>query len=471
MLVRVVTVGDGLAGLSLEDFAPEGDFAVEHRSAEPFWADPGNLPFDLAVVSYSDLPRDPAPAIRRLRALAGKPEVAVLGIDIEAPETLTLQAAGCYAVVPAGLGEGRLAKVLGKLVSRRRDALEVAARARQAPEPPRVDDFVSASPAMQSVLRIARRVARSDTSLLLLGETGVGKEWLAQAVHVDSPRAAGPFIAVNSGAIPETLLESELFGHEEGAFTGAVRARRGYFEQAHGGTLFLDEIGDMPLHLQSRLLRVLQDGTVQRIGSEKSLQVDTRVIAATHRDLMAAIESGKFRLDLYYRLAVVTLTLPALRERVEDVPQLVEASLHKLVRKLRRPQLGAVTPAAMAALTAYRWPGNVRELINVLERAVLLCDGAEIDLVDLPAEIASPDATAARQAGGKKSDDLEAWIDQPVAAGRLAAVADFERRYFARLLERHRGRIGATARHAGVDPRTVYNKLRQLGLHKDDYRN
>jgi DNA-binding NtrC family response regulator len=470
MLVRVVTVGDSLAGLTVGDFAPQGDLAVEHRTAPTFWADPGTPPFDLAVVSYADLPGDGAAAVRKLRELPGKPEVAVLGIDIEAPECLALQAAGTYAVVPAGLGEDRLAKVLGKLVSRRREALEVAARARQAPEPPRVDEFVSASPATQSVLRIARRVARSDTSLLLLGETGVGKEWLAQAVHADSPRASGPFIAVNTAAIPETLLESELFGHEEGAFTGAVRARRGYFEQAHGGTVFLDEIGDMPAHLQARLLRVLQDGTIQRLGSEKSVQVDTRVIAATNRDLTAAMQSGRFRVDLYYRLAVVTLTLPALRDRAEDVPQLAESSLQRLSRKLRRPQVGGITPAAMAALAAYRWPGNVRELINVVERAVLLCDGEEIDLVDLPAEIADPDAAAARQAAGKEADDLEAWIDQPVEVGRLAAVAEFERRYFARLLERNRGRIGETARQAGVDPRTVYNKLRQLGLDKGDYR-
>lgn len=471
MLVRVLLVGGLVSEGALAGQLPQGVAAVERQSTEAFWQDPRLRPFDLVFVEFQDLPRDAGEAIARIRRLPQRPEVVVLGADLQDRDTLALQAAGCYAVVPARLAQDQVLKALAKLVSRRCDAIAIALRAQQAPRPLRSEDFVAESPATKEVLRIARRVAVSDTSLLLLGETGAGKEWLARAVHAESPRAKGPFIAINCGAIPEALLESELFGHERGAFTGAVRTRRGYFEQAHGGTLLLDEIGEMPAHLQVRLLRVLQERTIQRLGSEEPIAVDTRIIAATHRDLKAALEGGGFRKDLYYRLAVVTLTVPSLRDRLEDIPLLAGIYLKKVSRKLSRPEVLGISSQAMGALTSYAWPGNVRELINVIERAVLLCDSNEIGLVDLPVEIAAPAGGAIlKAAGGSPMNDLDAWLGQPVEVGRLAVVMEFEHRYFSSLLQRNRGHVGRTAQQAGVDPRTLYNKMRQLGLKKADFK-
>ena len=213
---------------------------------------------------------------------------------------------------------------------------------------------------MQRVLDLARKVAASDSSLLILGETGVGKEWLARAIHNAGPRASGPFIAVNCAAIPDSMLESELFGHEQGAFTGAQRAHRGYFEQAHGGTLFLDEIGEMPAALQTRFLRVLQEGAVQRLGSERPFHVDVRVMTATNRDVKEAIDGGHLRQDLYYRLAVVVLEVPPLRERREDIAPLFSSHVEQNRVRLARWELAGVSSEALAALESYDWPGNVQ---------------------------------------------------------------------------------------------------------------
>ena len=237
------------------------------------------------------------------------------------------------------------------------------------------------SRAMQELVRMARRVAAADSTVFLLGETGSGKERLARAIHAASPRREAPFVAVNCAALPESLLESELFGHERGAFTGATRSRRGHFELAHGGTLFLDEIAEMAPPLQGKLLRTLQERRIQRLGSERSLAVDVRILTATSRDVAAEMERDAFRRDLYYRLAVVTLTVPPLRERLEDLPDLVENILETLGRRLGRVGV-AVSGGAMAALAGYRWPGNVRELRNAIERAVLLGDGV-LDVAEL----------------------------------------------------------------------------------------
>lgn len=470
MLFRLLLVGEGPFGDVLKTRFAAADLVVDEVEVDRFWREPEARPFDLAVVARQNLPGDVGTAVARLRALEQKPELVVCGVDLPDRDVLALQAAGCFAVVPLGLADEALENVFGKLITRRRETVARVTRALHGSSV-QVDDLVCESAATRQILKIAGRVAVSDTSLLVLGETGVGKEWLARAVHGQSPRASGPFIPVNCGAIPENLLESELFGHEKGAFTGAVRARRGYFEQAHGGTLFLDEIGEMPPHLQVRLLRVLQDRTIQRLGGEESIPVDSRVVAATHKDLKAAIESGEFRRDLYYRLAVVTLTVPPLRERTEDIPALAEKYLRDFRIKLARPDIDGLSQQALDALLAYGWPGNVRELINVVERAVLLADGPNIELVDLPIEMAAPvETTSIGRNQTRPMDDLESWLDQPLEAGRLAVVADFERRYFERLLERNRGQVGKTAEQAGIDPRTLYNKMQRLGLYKRDFK-
>ncbi len=323
---------------------------------------------------------------------------------------------------------------------------------------------------MRNLLDLARRVVPSDSSLLIVGETGVGKEWLARAIHAEGRRGAAPFVAVNCAALPDSLLESELFGHEKGAFTGAARTRRGCFELAHRGTLFLDEIADTSPHLQANLLRVLQEKRIRRLGGELAIEVDVRVMAATNRNLEQAMARDDFRRDLFYRLGVVTLSLPPLRERQEDIPALALAYLERFRLQFGR-QISGIGPAAMAALVAYSWPGNVRELINVMERSVLLCQGEEITTSDLPeiiADRAGPSAPAATPPAILGDED--GWPDAKLIDVRREALAWIERRYLEHQLARCSGRIGETAARAGITPRALYNRMRVLGLHKEDFR-
>ncbi|MBK8976538.1 MAG: sigma 54-interacting transcriptional regulator [Planctomycetes bacterium] len=335
-------------------------------------------------------------------------------------------------------------------------------------------DFVTASALGRRLVDTARRVAQSRATVLILGETGVGKERLASAIHAEGGRGERPMVVVNCGAIPESLLESELFGHERGAFTGAERVHRGYFELADGGTILLDEIGEMPPPLQVKLLHVLQERSIRRVGGERVVPVDVRVIAATHRDLASDMAEGRFRADLYYRISVVTLTIPPLRERPEDVPILVEAFLHRAARDLHAP-VRAVGPAAMRALRRYPWPGNVRELANVVERAVLMCDSDTIELGDLPDAVAD---VLRQEHAGLMSDHVaepfarlpDEWFEMPFREARHAWNAAFEKLYLQRLLAETHGRIGHAAERLGMDPRSLYDKLRTYGIRKEDYR-
>ena len=292
---------------------------------------------------------------------------------------------------------------------------------------PAMHGIVGRSPLLARALRQLEQVAGSDASVLLLGESGTGKELFAQALHRMSPRAARPFIKVNCAAIPDTLFEAELFGHEKGAFTGAVQARQGRFEQADGGTLFLDEIGDLPLNLQVKLLRVLQEHVIERVGGRREIAVDVRIVAATHHDLQQLVAAGRFRADLFYRLNVIPIQLPALRERAEDIKHLVRHFLDQLNLAHRRKV--ALLPEAMASLVAYPWPGNIRQLYNVLERVVLLAEAERIDdaaveyaLVTeaqgqpvevLTGSLAKPQTAPARSAAGSASA-IRDW--RPVAA-------------------------------------------------------
>jgi two-component system response regulator AtoC len=272
-----------------------------------------------------------------------------------------------------------------ELVALRREnhALRVALAGRAQHAVPEDSSLVGASPPMQAVLRTVHKIAEHKTTVLITGESGTGKELVARAIHAASPRREAPFVAVNCGAIPEALLESELFGHKKGAFTDAVRDKRGLFSEASGGTLFLDEIGEMPLAPQVKLLRVLQEQQVRPLGSTEDERVDVRVVAATMRDLAADVREGRFREDLFYRLNVIQLALPPLRERREDLPQLVEHFLRRTNQKLGTRVLH-VAPDAMALLVAHFWPGNVRELENTIERSVVLCDGDTLTRAGLP---------------------------------------------------------------------------------------
>ncbi len=256
-------------------------------------------------------------------------------------------------------------------------------------------DILSKSPRMNDVFELIGHVAETNSTVLIVGETGTGKELVARAVHEASPRRSAPFVAVNCAALPESLLESELFGHEKGAFTSAAGQRKGRFELAHGGTLFLDEVGEIPLAMQAKLLRVLQDRRFERVGGSQTVEVDVRVVAATHRDLLAISKEGKFREDLYYRLNVIKIELPPLHERPEDIPLLAQHFVQKFSRTGAPPK--QIAPETMKALLQHRWPGNIRELENAIERACVTSRDDVVRAEDLPAEILKPNRHASQQ--------------------------------------------------------------------------
>ncbi len=311
------------------------------------------------------------------------------------------------------------------------------------------DAMVGESPALRRVLEQIAQVAPTDSTVLIQGETGTGKELVARAIHERSPRRERPLVRVNCAALPRELVESELFGHEKGAFTGATQQRRGRFELAEGGTLFLDEVGELPLEAQAKLLRVLQEREFDRVGGTRSLRTDVRVIAATNRDLQARVAAGGFRADLYYRLNVFPIAVPPLRERREDIPGLVRHFAAKAARRLGRT-LEGISPAFVERASAYDWPGNIRELENLVERASIMANGGVLDTVELFSQ-ASPSEKA-----------------PPIAAGDVT-LEEMERVHIRRVLERTRwvieGERGA-ARILGLNPSTLRGRLRKLGIRK-----
>jgi DNA-binding NtrC family response regulator len=318
------------------------------------------------------------------------------------------------------------------------------------------DGIVARSQAMRRVLELARRVAAVDSTVLLTGESGVGKERLARFIHARSERTAGPFVAINCGALPESLLESELFGHAKGAFTGATRDRAGLFEAAHGGTLLLDEIGEVPPPLQVRLLRVLQEREVRRLGENHDRRVDVRVIAATHRDLAAEVAAGRFREDLFYRLGVLSLAIPPLRERPDDVLPLARLKLLETAARFGRDVRG-FTPAAAHRLLAYAWPGNVRELHNAIERAVVFAESDHIDAEDLP----EPTRSITPAPSGSPSSAPPIAPSTNPEDQTLAAI---ERAHILAVLEASAGNRAEAARRLGIGSATLFRKLKQYGV-------
>ncbi|HLF95921.1 MAG TPA: sigma 54-interacting transcriptional regulator [Methylococcaceae bacterium] len=310
--------------------------------------------------------------------------------------------------------------------------------------------IVAQSPAMRQVLRAVETVAPTPATVLIRGETGVGKELIARAIHALSPRHRKPFVAVNCGAIPESLIESALFGHEKGAFTGAVDVHQGYFERAQGGTLFLDEVDALSPAAQTKLLRVVQEGELERVGGHRDIQVDARVVAASNADLALAVEEGRFRKDLYYRLNVVRLFIPPLAERPEDLPQLVQTILKRLGQRYGKPAL-SVSGKVMEQLRGHTWPGNVRELENILERAALFSESDVLQKVELDRPSAAPCGD-----GGKSA--------------RRQAVAKADREQLERALQRYQGNVAQAARWLELTPRAVYQKIAAYGLDVSRYR-
>jgi DNA-binding NtrC family response regulator len=314
-------------------------------------------------------------------------------------------------------------------------------------------EMVGSGPAMQRLFELVGRAAPSEGRVLVTGENGTGKELVALAIHAQSRRAGGPFVKLNCAAVPAELIESELFGHERGAFTGAVAARRGKFEQADGGTLFLDEVGDMPAAMQAKVLRVLQEGEFERVGGQQTLKVDVRVVAATNKDLDAEVKAGRFREDLFYRLAVVPIHAPPLRERREDVPELASRFLTEACeRNGRRPM--RLAREAMLVLQGHGWPGNVRELRNLVERLAILRDGPEISADDVSAVL--PGARrpkAERFRAGASFHDLVEEAEREIILGALEANAD---------------NVSDTARALGLERSHLYKKMRGLGIKRGE---
>jgi two-component system response regulator AtoC len=371
----------------------------------------------------------------------GSPELAIDAVKKGADD---------YLAKPFGADEVLL-KV--RMVGERRQLEEEVGRLRQEVRADaRFGDLVARSPAMVRALEVATRVAPHDSPVLLTGPSGTGKELVARLIHRESGRREAVFIAVNCGAIPENLLESEFFGHVRGAFTGAERDRTGLFEAAHHGTLFLDEVGELPQSLQVKLLRVLQEGEVRRVGGNDTVKVDVRIIAATNRDLDEAVADGTFREDLFYRLAVVPIRLPPLSRRKDEIPDL---ALHLLDRHRRRLgiQVRGIQPAAMELFLAYAWPGNVRELENVLERAIVMTEGPDIGLDDLPEHVRRPPPPGADFAA---SNDHDLSVKR-----RLAAL---EKHLIERALERTAGNRTQAAELLELSPRALRYKIQDYGL-------
>ncbi|MCZ7680827.1 MAG: sigma-54 dependent transcriptional regulator [Sandaracinaceae bacterium] len=387
------------------------------------------------------------------RAKAIRAETPVVMITAHGSEKIAVEAikAGAEDYVPKPFDNDEIRLVVARALERTRVAREHRLLLERIARDHAFGALVGSGPAMQRVFETIRKVAETDLTVLIRGESGTGKELVAEALHTASPRAARPFVAVNCAAISRELVESELFGHEKGAFTGADARRAGRFEAAHGGTIFLDEIGDMPLETQAKVLRVLESRTLERVGSTKSVAVDVRVVAATHRDLEADVEQGRFRRDLYYRLRVVEAVLPPLRERLEDVPLLAERFLRRVAERLSRSPK-TLTDGALARLVRHPWPGNVRELKNVLERAAVLAPSEAIDEHDLDL------GGAPGRAGTAPSTAV------PFAEAKRRAVADWERAYLTEALRQNDGNVSRTAEAIGMVRQSLQQKLRELEI-------
>jgi DNA-binding NtrC family response regulator len=408
-------------------------------------------PFDLVISDIRMPEMDGAELLRRARRIAPHTPVIIVTAfgTVESAVGAMRDGAADYLLKPVQFED---------LLARVRRALEldsmrriVAAQTEQLAEPSTFHNLIGDSAGMRDLFEKVKKLSQVRSSVLILGPSGTGKELFARAIHYNGITRDKPFVAVNCGAIPENLIESELFGHRKGAFTGAVRDREGYFEAADTGTLFLDEISTLPVPVQSSLLRVLEERVVVPVGDTKPRPVDVRIIAATNRDLAEQCREGSFREDLMYRLDVVRLELPPLRERREDIPLLAHHFLERFARDMGKRPVG-VTDAAMRAMLDHEWRGNVRELENVIERALIFADDREIDVDDLPFRPGGP---------GAEGDD-EAQCE-----ALREAMSRFERRHIVQTLRRHRYDKNETAQHLGISVSSLYRKLDELGISKN----
>ena len=422
---------------------------------------------DLGLMAERLPDRSPKPAIREVMAPFWRQQ-ASLKIVVMAPverirEAIAAVKAGAEDFLAYPVDPEHVQRMVEDMYQQRLMHSELEYLRDQFWQAGNIEDVQTRSAVMRHIFGQVRAVAPTQTTVLITGETGTGKTWMAKLIHAHSHRRRGRFISVHCGAVPDTLLESELFGHEKGAFTGAIRRKLGKFELARGGTLLLDEIGTITPAAQIKLLTVLQEGIFQRVGGETDIQADVRIIAATNSELRTLVEEGRFRKDLFYRLNVFPLEMPPLRQRLEDLPVMLDSLLERYNR-LNGKSVRQVDPRVVAAMKTYPWPGNIRELENLVERAHIL----------EPSEILSTDSFPAEMFAALSSEAASP-ADEMHQSGALAevrqrAVAEIERRYLKNLLTRHRGRIDASAAEAGVSTRQLNNLMTKYGLRKADFR-
>jgi len=399
-----------------------------------------NGPWDVILLDLKMPGMDGLETLKRIKAERPDAEVLMMTAYATIDTAVEAMKAGAFDYLVKPFDPDEIEIQVNKIISHREVVLENILLRKQLDEKYQYDEIIGKSDAMQEIFEMIRRVAPTDSTVLITGESGTGKELIAQAIHANSQRCYMPFIAVSCGALPESLLESELFGYEKGAFTGAEHTKRGRFEMAHNGTLFLDEIGEISLKTQVDLLRVLQQRQFSRLGSEQSIDVDVRILAATNRNLEKAIAENRFRKDLYYRLNVISIHVPPLRERKEDIPLLAKASVRKCCLELNKEEKN-IASSAMKLLVDYDWPGNVRELENVIERAIVIGTGEEILAEDLP-------FTKNETGFGQFPNSLKA----------------VEKMHIERILNKADWNISRAARALDIDRQTLYNKIEKYEI-------
>ena len=406
-------------------------------------------PWNVLFVDLKMPGMDGLEVMRRAKAL--QPELPIIIITAYATVNTAVEAMkeGAYDYLVKPFNPEEISLIIRRLIEKQALLKENIFLRKELKKQFYFQDLISKSRKMQDIFELARTVAKSTSTILILGESGTGKELLARAIHLESLRADTPFVSVSCAALTETLLESELFGHEKGAFTHAISQKKGKFEMANGGTIFLDEIGDIGAKLQLDLLRILQEKEFSRVGGNEVIKVDVRIIAATNRDLKKAIEEGKFREDLYYRLNVISILIPPLRERKEDIPLLVDHFIEKFNIEMKK-KIEGISPEALNSIMAYIWPGNVRELENTIERAMVITKGTMINVEDLglPSRAEENSLTCAAPPSGDKS---------------MKAV---EKYHMAKILKENDWNIQRSAEILGIDRVTLYNKIRKYELKK-----
>jgi two-component system response regulator AtoC len=443
--IRILVVDDETAMREcLRDWLLEDDYEVGLAASGPeAIAMAKDYSWHVVLLDLKMPGMDGLQALAELRQVAPNTEVVMMTAYATVDTAVQAMKSGAFDYLVKPFDPEEVELLIKKVVSHQELVLENILLRRRLQEREEFDEIIGQSQPMLDLFETLSRVAPADSTVLITGESGTGKELVARAIHGNSPRCYYPFITVSCGALPDSLLESELFGHEKGAFTGAEQIRKGRIEMANGGTLFLDEIGEISAKTQVDLLRVLQEKKIQRLGSEEEIPVDVRILAATNRDLLKAIGEQRFREDLYYRLNVISIHLPPLRERKEDIPILAESFIRKFCLEMNK-DLVTIGPEAMRLLTNYHWPGNVRELENIIERALVIGTGKAIVPGDLPFG---------------QGQIQEAELPE--------SIHEMERLHIKRILNNTAWNISQSARRLGIDRQTLYNKMQKYGLSRD----